>query len=94
MMILVRMESWADGWLMLKSFVAFDVWGAWSPRIPIWVPLLILAVAVGHLFGKLKSRWGEWELPSAVRAAGCVAALFAVVMLPPGVTKTFIYIQF
>jgi alginate O-acetyltransferase complex protein AlgI len=94
MMILVRMNSWSDGWLMLKSFVAFDVWGAWSPRVPVWVPLMVAAVAIGHLFGKLRSRWGDWELPSAVRAAGCVAALFAVVTLTPGVTKTFIYIQF
>ncbi|MBN9122390.1 MAG: MBOAT family protein [Planctomycetes bacterium] len=93
MLILVRMESWADGWLMLKSFAASDVWGAWSPRVPVWVPLLVVAVAVGHLFGKLKSRWG-YVVPSPVRAAACVAALFAVVTLTPGVTKTFIYIQF
>ena len=89
MLILVRMNSWGDGWLMLKSFAAFDVWGAWSPRVPVWVPLLVALVALGHLCGKLKL-----TAPPPVRAAGYVAAVFALVTLTPGVTKTFIYIQF
>jgi alginate O-acetyltransferase complex protein AlgI len=93
MLVLVRMNSWSDGWLMLKSFVALD-FGAWSPHVPIWVPFLVLLVAIGHVGGKWKPRFGEWELPSPVRAAGYVSAVFALVALTPGVTKTFIYVQF
>ena len=94
MLILVRMNSWADGWLMLKSFAAPDAWGALPASVPVWVPLLLLLVAAGHLFGKLKPRLGEWELPSPLRAAGYVAAVLALVTLTPGVTRTFIYVQF
>src|SRR5262249_30605249 len=94
MLVLVRMNSWADGWLMLKSFVAFDACDAWSWRVPIWVPLLVVIVAIGHACGKLQPRFGELALPSPVRVAGYVAAVFALVALTPGVTKTFIYVQF
>jgi alginate O-acetyltransferase complex protein AlgI len=94
MLVLVRMNSWSDGWLMLKSFVVFDGWGLWSPQIPVWVPLLVLLVAIGHAWGKFAPRFGEWEFPSPVRAAGYVATVFALVALAPGVTKTFIYVQF
>lgn len=89
MLILVRMNSWADGWLMLKSFALFDVWGLWSPRVPVWVPLLVALVALGHLFGKLKL-----TAPAPLRAAAQVGAVVALVAFTPGVTKTFIYIQF
>ncbi len=98
MMILVRMNSWADGWLMLGSFATFDLssdWAALPARVPVWVPLLVFLVALGHLCGKLKTELSvNWELPSPVRAAGYVAAVFALVTLTPGVTKTFIYVQF
>jgi hypothetical protein len=94
-LVLIRMNSWADGWLMLKSLAAADVWGGWSPRVPVWVPLLMLPVALGHLVGGLRGRLGaRWELPPAVRAAGYAGIVLVLVTLSPGVTKTFIYIQF
>ena len=94
MLILVRMNSWADGWFMLKSLVRFDVLRLWSPVVPVWVQLLVLLVALEHLCSALKPQLGKWELPSPVRAAGYVATVFALVTLTPGVTKTFIYVQF
>jgi alginate O-acetyltransferase complex protein AlgI len=89
-----RITSWSDGWLLLKSCAALDAWGVWSPEVPVWVPLLMLLVVVDHFYGALKSRFGEWALPSPVRAAGYVATVFALVALAPGITKTFIYVQF
>jgi alginate O-acetyltransferase complex protein AlgI len=94
MLVLVRMNSWADGWLILKSFAVFDGWAVCPPPVPVWVPLLVLLVALGHVGRALKPRLGAWELPSPVRAAGYVGAVFALVALAPGVTKTFIYVQF
>ncbi len=94
-LVLIRMKSWPDGGLMLKSLVAFDVWGERAAGVPVWVPLLVLLVAVGHVCGGLSAKFGSrWELPSPVRAAGYVAAVLALVTLTPGVTRTFIYIQF
>jgi len=95
MLIIVRMASWADGWLMLKSFISPEGWEEELPRIPLGIPFLVLVVAMGHLLGNLKETLNvEWELPSPVRAAGYVAATFALITLTPGVTKTFIYVQF
>jgi D-alanyl-lipoteichoic acid acyltransferase DltB (MBOAT superfamily) len=94
-LVLIRMNSWSDGWLMLKSLAAFDVWGSWPARVPVWVPLLMLPVAFGHLCGGLSGKFGtRWELPSPLRAAGYIAIVLALVTLAPGVTKTFIYVQF
>ena len=57
--------------------------------------LLILLVVVGHLFSGLRKReCGLKDLPSPVRAAAYVAAVVLLVTLSPGVSKTFIYIQF
>jgi alginate O-acetyltransferase complex protein AlgI len=94
MLVLVRMNSWADGWLILKSFTAFEGYSLCVVAVPVWVPLLVLLVALGHAWGALRLRLGAFELPSPVRAAGYVAAVFALVTLAPGVTKTFIYVQF
>jgi hypothetical protein len=94
MLVLVRMNSWSDGWLILKSFTALDGWDGRALPVPVWVPLLVLLVALGHVSGALKARLGTWELPSPVRAAGYGAAVCALVVLAPGVTKTFIYVQF
>ncbi len=94
-LVLIRMNSWADGWLMLKSLAAFDVWSAWSERVPVWVPLLMLAVVCGHIRGGLRDKLGSrWELPSPLRAVGYVAIVLALVTLTPGETRTFIYVQF
>jgi alginate O-acetyltransferase complex protein AlgI len=94
-LVLVRMSDWATGWVMLRSLFALDVLAGWSAAIPVWVPLLLLLVAVGHLFSGLRDRvCGLLELPAGVRAAVYVGAVVLLVTLSPGVAKTFIYIQF
>jgi hypothetical protein len=94
-LILVRMQSWADGWLMTKSLFGVDLFRAWSAVVPVWVPLLVGLVVIGHVFSGVRKReCGLMELPSGVRAAVYVAAVVMLVTLAPGVTKTFIYIQF
>jgi D-alanyl-lipoteichoic acid acyltransferase DltB (MBOAT superfamily) len=94
-LVLVRMADWATGWVMLRSLFALDVLAGWSAAVPVWVPMLLLLVAVGHLFSGLRDRvCGLLELPSGVRAAVYVGAVVLLVTLSPGVAKTFIYIQF
>jgi alginate O-acetyltransferase complex protein AlgI len=94
MLVLVRANSWTDSWRMIDSLARLDTLGVWSPVVPVWVPLLVLLVAMEHQCGAWRPRLEEWSLPAPVRAAGYVAAVFALVVLTPGVTKTFIYVQF
>ena len=94
-LVLIRMPDWPAGWVLLRSLFALDLLAVWSAAVPVWVPVLLAGVAAGHLFSGLRNRaCGLLELPAGVRAAaytGCVAAL---VVLGPGVGKTFIYIAF
>jgi alginate O-acetyltransferase complex protein AlgI len=94
-LVLIRMPDWAAGWGMLRSLFAVDLLGGWSNAIPVWVPVLLGGVAVAHLFSGLRNRvCGLLELPAGVRAAAYTVAVAALVVLSPGVGKTFIYIQF
>jgi alginate O-acetyltransferase complex protein AlgI len=94
-LILVRMQSWADGRLMAKSLFGVDLLRAWSAAVPVWVPLLLGLVVFGHVFSGLRKRECVlMELPSVVRTAVYAVAVVLLVTLSPGVTKTFIYIQF
>jgi alginate O-acetyltransferase complex protein AlgI len=94
-LVLIRMPDWSVGWVMLRALFGLDLLAAWSPAVPVWVPLLVLLVVVGHLFSGLRNRvCGLMELPSPLRAAAYVVAVVLLVTLSPGVGKTFIYIQF
>ena len=94
-LVLIRMPDWSAGWAILRSLFALDLLAGWSAAVPVWVPLLVLLVAVGHLFSGLRNRvCGLLELPAPVRAAAYVVAVVVLVTLNPGVGKTFIYIAF
>jgi alginate O-acetyltransferase complex protein AlgI len=94
-LVLVRMPNWSVGWVMLRSLFGLDLLTGWSAAIPVWVPLLVLLVVVGHLFSGLRNRTcGLLELPSPLRAVAYVGSVVLLVTLSPGVGKTFIYIQF
>jgi alginate O-acetyltransferase complex protein AlgI len=94
-LVLVRMPNWSVGWVMLRSLFGLDLLAGWSVAVPVWVPLLVLLVVVGHAFSGLRNRvCGLMELPSPLRAAAYIVAVVLLVTLSPGVGKTFIYIQF
>jgi len=94
-LILIRMADWRSGAMLFESLVAFDAWPTWSPRIPIWVPMLMALVLLGHLFSGLRNRLcGLLELPSGVRAAVYVFSTAMLIVFAPGVGKSFIYIAF
>jgi hypothetical protein len=89
------MPSWEAGGILLRSLLGFDLLTGWSAAVPVWVPVLLVLVAVGHLFSGLRRKvCGLLELPSPVRAAVYVAAVVLLVTLSPGVGKTFIYVAF
>jgi D-alanyl-lipoteichoic acid acyltransferase DltB (MBOAT superfamily) len=90
-LILIRMDSWAGGWVLMQSLVGLG--GSTAPSVlPPAVPLLVALGLAGHVVGLV--RVGDWRLPDGVRTAGAAAGLAAVVVFAPGVGKTFIYIQF
>ena len=94
-LILIRMTDWHGGVVLFRSLVATDVWSAWSMAVPVWVPLLLALVVLGHVFSGLRNKLcGLLELPSGIRAAVYVGTVAMLVVFAPGVSKTFIYIAF
>jgi alginate O-acetyltransferase complex protein AlgI len=94
-LILIRMSNWESGRILLRSLLAVDVLETWSGAIPIWVPCLLVLVAVGHVLSGMRNRvCGLLEMPSTVRALVYTVAAVLLVTLSPGVGKTFIYLQF
>ncbi len=92
-LIMVRAESWADLWLVERTFLGGSASGV--HLVPAWVPALLGLVAVGHLFSGLRGkRCGVLEFWPVPRAAVYVAAVVLLVVLGPGTTKAFIYFQF
>ncbi|MBX9579212.1 MAG: MBOAT family protein [Gemmataceae bacterium] len=87
-LILIRMPSWDAGGVLFRSLLGLDLLAGWSAAVPVWVPLIVAAVAVGHVLG------GRWALPAPVRAAAYVGMVVLLVTLTPGVGKTFIYLAF
>ncbi|MBV9122438.1 MAG: MBOAT family protein [Planctomycetes bacterium] len=92
--ILVRSESWAGCWLMERSWFG----GSGEPAtrwVPLWVPLLVSMVVVGHLFSGLRGRrCGLLELAPILRAAVYIAAVVLLIAFGPEATRAFIYFQF
>jgi alginate O-acetyltransferase complex protein AlgI len=69
--------------------------GAGLPFAAHGLYLTFAAVALGHALGNVK--WGErlWHgLPAPVRGLAFGAVLTLAIVLPPGVSKAFIYFQF
>jgi alginate O-acetyltransferase complex protein AlgI len=94
-LILIRMNDWHGGAILMRSLMPTDVLAAWSRSVPVWVPVLVALVLAGHLFSGVRRKvCGLLELPSGVRAAVYVATVALLVVFAPGIGKTFIYIAF
>lgn len=94
-LILIRMADWQGGATLFRSLIAMDVWQTWSVAVPIWVPLLMLLVVLGHVFSGMRRKvCGLLEMPSGVRAAVYVGTVATLMIFAPGISKTFIYIAF
>jgi len=92
-LVLVRSQSWAGCWVVEQSLLGMSASG--EHWVPLWVPLLIGFVAVGHLFSGLRDvRCGLLVWPSLPRGLMYVAAIGLVIVFGPGSTRTFIYFQF
>jgi alginate O-acetyltransferase complex protein AlgI len=92
-LVFVRAQSWDGCWLVERSLAG----GAYAAArwVPVWVPLLVGLVALGHAFSGLRERrCGLLDLPPLVRAAAYVTAVGLIVAFGPGATKAFIYFQF
>jgi alginate O-acetyltransferase complex protein AlgI len=93
-LIMVRAESWRGCWTVERVWLGGAA-SAGSHWLPVWVPLLVGMVALGHLFSGLRERrCGLLDLPPLVRAVTYVGAVVLLVAFGPGVTKAFIYFQF
>ncbi len=93
-LIMVRAESWHGCWTVERVWLG-GAGSAGSHWLPVWVPLLVGMVALGHLFSGLRGRrCGLLDLPPLVRSAAYVAAVVLLVAFGPGATKAFIYFQF
>ncbi len=91
-LILVRMTGWSNGAAMLEGVLGL---GEGAKLVPATVPLLVQLGLAGHGWELVRERlprlaW-SWDPLRAVNAA---ALLAAVAIFSPGVSKTFIYIQF
>ncbi len=94
-LILIRMPSWEAGGIMAHSLLGFDLLTGWSRMIPVWVPVLLVVIAAGHLVGGWRERVGRtFDVPAPIRAAAYVVAVVLLVTLSPGIGKTFIYLAF
>ena len=94
-LVLIRMPSWEAGGAMLHSLFGCELLSEWSGAIPVWVPVLLVLAALGHLFSAARVNPDRpLGVPSFVRAAVYVGALVLMVAFAPGVGKSFIYIAF
>jgi alginate O-acetyltransferase complex protein AlgI len=92
--VVFRSQSWSGCWELQSAMLGLTSGGV-QHWLPVWVPLLVGLVALGHLFSGLWQReCGILELPSLVRAWTYAAIVVAVIVLAPGVGKAFIYFQF
>ena len=94
-LILIRMESWAGGWAMVRTSVGIGS-DAGTHLLPPAVPVLIAVGLAGHVAavgGVLAGRRAV-RVPDVVRGFAAAAAVVLILAFAPGVGKTFIYIQF
>jgi alginate O-acetyltransferase complex protein AlgI len=96
-LVFIRTRGWGDWWRCERAlFGVLDSTGAsLTSWLPVWVPVLVALVALGHLVGGLRQGRGEvirWV--PALRATVYVAAIGLLVVLGPWSTRPFIYFQF
>ncbi|MBY0527895.1 MAG: MBOAT family protein [Gemmataceae bacterium] len=93
-LVLVRAESWPACWLIERVMLGGSAVGR-THWLPIWVPVLVGLVAIGHLFSGLRAlRCGILQLPPLLRAGAYVTTVVFVVVFGMGAGKAFIYFQF
>ncbi|MGL6074687.1 MAG: MBOAT family O-acyltransferase [Fimbriiglobus sp.] len=95
-LILIRMNTWADGWLFTKSLSGQDYQPA-STTVPFnqVIAILIVLGLTGHIIGLIRDMGVPLPtIPTWLKMAFAALLLVAVVVFSPGVAKTFIYIQF
>lgn len=93
-LVMARAQTWPACWQVEQAMLGLGSAGL-THWVPVWVPLLVGLVALGHLFSGLRDlRCGLLELPPLLRAGAYVAAVVLVVTFGPGATKAFIYFQF
>ena len=102
-LILVRMNDWSGGVVMMESMLGFSCTptapapASWHEfGVPLVVPLLIVCGLFGHGIGLMQEAGVAISLrvPEPLRMIFAACGIAAVVVLAPGVAKTFIYIQF
>jgi alginate O-acetyltransferase complex protein AlgI len=100
----IRSQGWGDCWRVQRAlFGVLDGAGGATSWLPVWVPVLVGLVALGHLVGGLREGSGSSAasedfnrglIRPAVRAAVYVAAIALLVVLGPWSSRPFIYFQF
>ena len=95
-LILIRMTSWENGWLMMQSLVQWPGNSWQSTELTASVLLLIILGLAGHLVGGICSALGinSPAMPDWLRMPFAAVLLAGVLIASPGVTKTFIYVHF
>ena len=94
-LILIRMPSWETGGTLFRAMLGIDLFSTWSGVIPVWVPILFALGIAGHVLSGLRGKvCSLLEMPPAIRAAAYVAVVVLMIVLSPGVGKTFIYLAF
>ena len=94
-LILIRMTNWQSGGYIVQSLFDFGPVSLLRKETPPLVPLLIFLGLFGHIATVMRSRVNvrmpnfEWPQVTAT-----VLAIAGVVAFSPGVSKTFLYIQF
>jgi alginate O-acetyltransferase complex protein AlgI len=94
-LILIRMTSWENGWLMVQSLTSVNFSAIHFTEVPASIVLLMLLGMTGHLVGLLRTAARiECQCPDWIRLPFAAFVLVTVMVFSPGVVKTFIYIHF
>lgn len=98
-LVMIRTTDWSAGLRLVQSLLgqSFEpTCGAAGSGMPLPVPVLIACGLAGHAVGLLRRAGVPLPLawPEPVRMAAAAAAFATVIVFAPGVTKTFLYVQF
>lgn len=91
-MIFFRSEDLPQAWTVITGIIS----GSWSIRESLYIPFLVLAfVWSAHIvFGSMKKRFHDWQLPPAIRGTLWALLLLMINYGAIDVTERFIYFQF